>query len=34
MSGTPSWVIGDQLLYGARDYAGLAEAVAAARRGK
>jgi len=34
MSGTPSWVIGDQLLYGARDYAGLAEAVAAARKGK
>lgn len=34
MNGTPSWVIGDQLLYGARDYAGLAEAVAAARKGK
>jgi protein-disulfide isomerase len=34
MSGTPSWVIGDQLLYGARDYAGLADAVAAARKGK
>lgn len=34
MTGTPSWVIGGQLIYGARDYAGLAEAVAAARRGK
>lgn len=34
MNGTPSWVIGDQLLYGARDYAGLAEAVAVARKGK
>ncbi|MBC9033231.1 DsbA family protein [Sphingomonas sp. JC676] len=34
MTGTPSWVIGDQLLYGARDYAGLAEAVAAARKSK
>jgi protein-disulfide isomerase len=34
MNGTPSWVIGDQLLYGARDYGGLAEAVAAARKGK
>ncbi len=34
MNGTPSWVIGGQILYGARDYAGLAEAVAAARKGK
>lgn len=34
MSGTPSWVIGGQLLYGARDYQGLADAVAAARKGK
>ena len=31
MTGTPSWVVGGKLLYGARDYAGLAEAVAAAR---
>jgi protein-disulfide isomerase len=31
MNGTPSWVIGGKLLYGARDYTGLAEAVAAAR---
>lgn len=34
MSGTPSWVIGGKLVYGARDYAGLAEAVAEARAGK
>jgi len=34
MTGTPSWVVGGQLLYGMRNYAGLAEAVAAARRGK
>lgn len=34
MSGTPSWVIGNQLIYGARDYDGLAAAVAAARKGK
>jgi protein-disulfide isomerase len=31
MTGTPSWVIGGKLYYGARDYAALAEAVAAAR---
>lgn len=31
MTGTPSWVVGDKLLYGARDYDGLAQAVAAAR---
>jgi protein-disulfide isomerase len=34
MNGTPSWVIGAKLIYGARDYAGLAEAVAAARAGR
>lgn len=34
MSGTPSWVVGGKLLYGARDYAGLARAVAEARAGK
>lgn len=34
MTGTPSWVIGGRLLYGARDYQGLADAVAAARAGK
>ena len=34
MSGTPGWVIGGQLVYGAKDYAGLAEAVAEARKGK
>lgn len=34
MNGTPSWVIGGRLVYGARDYAGLAEAVAAARAGR
>ncbi len=34
MSGTPSWVIGDQLVYGAKDYQGLAEAVAEARKAK
>lgn len=34
MNGTPSWVIGDQLFYGARGYAELADAVAAARKGK
>ncbi|WP_448663058.1 DsbA family protein [Sphingomonas sp. CJ20] len=34
MTGTPSWVIGGKLLYGARDYQGLADAVAAARAGK
>ncbi|RYY23911.1 MAG: DsbA family protein [Sphingomonadales bacterium] len=34
MTGTPSWVIGGQLSYGAKDYAGLAEAVAEARKAK
>ena len=34
MNGTPSWVIGGKLVYGARDYAGLAEAVAEARAAK
>ncbi|UZK65595.1 DsbA family protein [Sphingomonas sp. M1-B02] len=34
VSGTPSWVVGDKLLYGARDYAGLAAAVTEARAGK
>lgn len=34
MTGTPSWVIGAQLTYGARDYQGLAAAVAEARKGK
>lgn len=34
MTGTPSWVIGGKLLYGARDYQGLADAVAAARAGR
>ncbi|HEX8301730.1 DsbA family protein [Sphingomonas sp.] len=34
MTGTPSWVVGGELLYGARDYAGLAEAVAAARKAR
>lgn len=34
MSGTPSWVVGGKLLYGARDYQGLADAVAEARRTK
>jgi protein-disulfide isomerase len=34
MTGTPSWVVGGRLLYGMRDYAGLAAAVAAARAGK
>jgi protein-disulfide isomerase len=34
MSGTPTWVVGKRVLYGAQDYAGLAEAVAAARNGK
>ena len=34
MTGTPSWVIGGQLVYGAKDYAGLAEAVAEARKAK
>lgn len=31
MTGTPSWVIGGHLYYGARDYAALAAAVAQAR---
>lgn len=34
MTGTPSWVIGGKLLYGVVDYAGLATAVAAARKAK
>jgi protein-disulfide isomerase len=34
MTGTPAWVIGGKLLSGARDYAGLAAAVAEAREGK
>lgn len=34
MSGTPAWVIGGKLHYGARDYSGLAHAVAEARAGK
>lgn len=32
MTGTPSWVVGGKLLYGMRDYAGLAAAVAEARK--
>ncbi|NIJ21891.1 protein-disulfide isomerase [Sphingomonas naasensis] len=34
MTGTPSWVVGGKLLSGARDYAGLAAAVAEARAAK
>lgn len=34
MTGTPSWVIGGQLSYGAKDYPSLAEAVAEARKAK
>lgn len=34
MTGTPSWVIGDQVLYGMRDYVGLAAVVAEARKAK
>jgi protein-disulfide isomerase len=34
MSGTPAWIVGGRLLYGMRDYGALAEAVAAARKGK
>jgi protein-disulfide isomerase len=34
MTGTPAWVVGGKILHGARDYAGLAEAVAEARAGK
>ena len=34
MTGTPSWVVGGRLLYGAQTYQGLAAAVAAARGGK
>jgi protein-disulfide isomerase len=34
MTGTPAWVVGGKLLYGAHDYAGLAEAVAEARAAK
>lgn len=32
MNGTPAWVVGRQILYGARDYQALADAVAAARK--
>ena len=32
MTGTPSWVVGGRLLYGMRDYDGLAAAVAEARK--
>ncbi|WP_010543116.1 DsbA family protein [Sphingomonas elodea] len=34
MNGTPAWVVGKQILYGARDYSALADAVAAARKTK
>ncbi|WP_294333774.1 DsbA family protein [uncultured Sphingomonas sp.] len=34
MNGTPAWVVGKQVLYGARDYQALADAVAAARKAK
>jgi protein-disulfide isomerase len=34
MTGTPAWVVGGKLLSGARDYAGLAAAVAEARAGR
>ncbi len=34
MTGTPAWVVGGKLLYGMRDYDGLAAAVAEARKGK
>ena len=34
MTGTPAWVVGGKLLSGARDYAGLAAAVAEARARK
>lgn len=34
MNGTPAWVVGKQILYGARDYQALADAVAAARKAK
>ncbi|MHA6718251.1 DsbA family protein [Sphingomonas sp. RS6] len=34
VNGTPSWVIGNQLLYGARDFQGLADAVAQARKAR
>lgn len=34
ITGTPSWVIGGKLLYGMRDYSGLAAAVAEARKAK
>lgn len=34
MTGTPAWVVGSALLSGARDHAGLAQAVAAARAAK
>ncbi|WP_168846515.1 DsbA family protein [Sphingomonas sp. S2M10] len=32
MNGTPAWVVGKQILYGARDYQALADAVAIARK--
>ncbi|WP_084583682.1 DsbA family protein [Sphingomonas azotifigens] len=34
MNGTPAWVVGKQILYGARDYQALADAVAVARKKK
>lgn len=34
LTGTPTWVVGGQLLYGALDYDGLSAAVAQARAGK
>lgn len=34
MTGTPSWVVGGKLLYGAQTYEGLAQAVASARAGR
>jgi len=34
MNGTPAWVVGKQILYGARDYQALADAVAIARKTK
>ncbi|WP_313538737.1 DsbA family protein [Sphingomonas sp.] len=34
MNGTPAWVVGKQILYGARDYQALVDAVAIARKTK
>lgn len=34
MNGTPAWVVGKTILYGARDYQALADAVASARKTK